>query len=156
LFVLSPILFPIDDRDIAADIRVNGQLLRKTLTGCFVCDRHDALQFFAMLDRIYRTQCLLKLGDAFQLLKRLLGRRKLQRQQASETSVPPTTRVLHQSDEQIDRGPDRPVRLSSKSEGGRRSATRAGMIGLAQVRIHGDGRAGSPLDPAPERRIALR
>ena len=30
------------------------------------------------------------------------------------------------------------------------------MIGLAQVRIHGDGRAGSPLDPAPERRIALR
>src|SRR5690348_9812773 len=70
--VILPVPVSVDDRDITADVGVDGQLPRKAAADLRVRGRYDALQSFSMLDRVDRPQGLLKVSATLQLPKGLL------------------------------------------------------------------------------------
>jgi len=69
LSVFDAVLCGIDDRGVAPNIGVYGQLLRKTLAKLSVCDCHNALQFLPTLYGVNGRQRPLELVRAFELLE---------------------------------------------------------------------------------------
>ena len=110
--VILPVPVSVDDRDITADVGVDGQLPRKAAADLRVRGRYDALQSFSMLDRVDRPQGLLKVSATLQLPKGLLrqclrrnnnGRHHDNNDPARHPSLPPCA-LLDEPGKPVDRG----------------------------------------------------